>query len=79
MSLQTVFYYLLNMSLTASVLGVAVLLLRRVPGLPRRWVLWGWLVVGLRLTVPFLLMGPFRCVGAAGRFCPADGTTARRA
>ena len=68
MSLHTIFYHLLNMSLTASVLGIAVLLLRRMPGLPRRWVLWGWLVVGLRLTVPFLLQSPYSALGLLGGF-----------
>lgn len=46
------FYWVLNMSILGGVLGVGVLLLRRIPRLPR-WVCYGlWAIVGLRLWLP---------------------------
>ncbi len=50
--LGEVFYWLFNMSLTASVSGLIVLVLRAIPRLPRRYACWLWLIPLLRLWVP---------------------------
>lgn len=53
------FYWLVNMSLTATAAGLAVLLLRRVRGVPRLAVYALWGVVGLRMVLPFSFAAPF--------------------
>ena len=50
--LHGIFYWLFNMSITAAVTGLPVLLLRRLSWLPRRVVLWLWCIPFLRMTVP---------------------------
>lgn len=50
--LHQVFYWLFNMSITAALTGLPVLLLRRVRWLPRRVLLWLWWIPFLRMTVP---------------------------
>jgi len=49
---STTFYWLLNMSLAASAAGLAILLVRRIPGVPRFAVYSLWGIVLLRLVVP---------------------------
>ncbi len=51
--LHEIFYWLFNMSLIASLSGLAVLLLRRIKGLPRRAAVLLWLVPYLRMVLPF--------------------------
>lgn len=48
-----IFYWLLNMSIVASLAGLVIGLLRLIPGLPRRFVYPLWAVVLLRLWLPF--------------------------
>lgn len=50
--LHEVFYWLFNMSITAALAGLPVLLLRRVRRIPRRVILWLWCVPFLRMAVP---------------------------
>jgi len=53
------FYWLFNMSLTASLTGLLVMLVRRVKRIPRRFVVFLWLVPFLRMTIPLGLNSPF--------------------
>ena len=51
--LTDAFYWLLNMSIVASVAGMVILLLRLIPRLPRRFIYPLWAIVLVRLYVPF--------------------------
>lgn len=53
------FYWVLNMSIVASVVGGVILLLRTIAPLPRRFLYPLWAVVLLRLCVPFGIAGQF--------------------
>lgn len=46
------FYWLLNMSITATLVGMIVLLLRRIKWFPRRVILLLWLIPFLRMCIP---------------------------
>ncbi len=63
--LTDAFYWVLNMSLTATAVGLAALLLRRVRRLPRAAVLGLWGVVALRLVLPFSFASPYSPMGLA--------------
>ncbi len=51
--ISTVFYWLFNMSVTASVTGIIVLLVRKIKALPRRVTVFLWIIPFLRMTLPF--------------------------
>ena len=57
--LSEYFYWLLNMSLLGSALGLIVLLLRRISVMPRRLVCWLWLMPLLRFWLPVSLPSRF--------------------
>ncbi|MBE5889143.1 MAG: M56 family metallopeptidase [Lachnospiraceae bacterium] len=57
--LQEVFYWIFNMSITAAITGVFVILIRRVKKIPRRLVVFLWAIPFLRMTVPFGLNSPY--------------------
>ena len=57
--LQEVFYWVFNMSITAAITGVFVMLARLVPKIPRRLTVLLWLVPFFRMTVPFGLNSPY--------------------
>ncbi len=46
------FYWLLNMSVSASVAGLIVLALTRIRPIPRRWTVWLWLIPLARMWIP---------------------------
>ena len=50
--LGEVFYWLFNMSLVASLVGLIVLGLRAIPRLPRRYACWLWLIPMVRMWIP---------------------------
>ena len=50
--LGEVFYWLFNMSLAASLVGLIVLGLRAIPRLPRRFACWLWLIPLFRMWIP---------------------------
>ena len=50
--LGEVFYWLFNMSLAASLVGLIVLALRAIPRLPRRFACWLWLIPLFRMWIP---------------------------
>ncbi len=57
--LQEVFYWLFNMSITAAITGVLVLLLRAVKRIPRRLSVFLWAIPFLRMAVPLGLNSPY--------------------
>ncbi len=57
--LHEVFYWLFNMSIVATTVGLVVLCLRKIPKLPRRVSVFLWLVPFLRMCVPVGLNYPY--------------------
>lgn len=57
--LTATFYWLLNMSITASLAGLVLLLLRSIRPLPRQFIYPLWMVVLLRLWLPFGITSRF--------------------
>lgn len=57
--LQEVFYWIFNMSITATITGVLVLLLRTIKRLPKRITVFLWAIPFLRLTIPFGINSPY--------------------
>ena len=51
--LQEVFYWIFNMSITAALTGVIVMLVRLIKKIPRRVTVFLWIIPFLRMTVPF--------------------------
>ena len=51
--LQEIFYWVFNMSITAAVTGLFVMLIRLIKKLPKRLAVFLWLIPFLRMTVPF--------------------------
>ncbi len=51
--LNTVFYSLINMSIIASIIGLLLLILRKIKLIPRLAVYWMWTLVFLKLIIPF--------------------------
>lgn len=57
--LQEVFYWIFNMSITASITGVLIMLIRPIKKIPRRLAVFLWLIPYLRMTIPFGLNSPY--------------------
>jgi len=57
--LQEVFYWIFNMSITAALTGVPVLLVRQIKKIPRRITVFLWAIPFLRMTVPLGLNSPY--------------------
>lgn len=57
--LQEVFYWIFNMSITASITGVLILLVRLIKKLPRRMAVFLWIIPFLRMTFPLGLNSPY--------------------
>lgn len=57
--LQEVFYWIFNMSITAALTGILVMLVRMIKKMPRRIMVFLWLVPFLRMTVPLGLNSPY--------------------
>ena len=57
--LQEVFYWILNMSITAALTGLAVMLIRLIKRIPRRLTTYLWIIPFLRMTVPLGLDSPY--------------------
>ena len=50
---DTIFYYILNMSIIASLMGIVIMLLRKLTFIPRIGIYCLWIPVLLRLLIPF--------------------------
>ncbi len=53
-----IFYWVFNMSITAAITGVLIMLIRAVKKLPRRLTVFLWIIPFFRMTVPFGLNSP---------------------
>lgn len=60
--MKDIFYWLLNMSITGTIAGFAVLLIRIVPGIPRRVVFALWLIPLIRFWFPALLVSKYSLI-----------------
>lgn len=57
--LQEVFYWIFNMSITAALTGVLIMLVRLIKKIPRRLTVFLWVIPFLRMTFPFGLNSPY--------------------
>ena len=57
--LQEVFYWVFNMSITAALTGVIIMLIRRIKKIPRRLTTFLWIVPLLRMIIPLGLDSPY--------------------
>ncbi len=57
--LQEVFYWIFNMSITAAITGVLIMLVRPIKKIPRRLTVFLWIIPFLRMTFPFGLNSPY--------------------
>ena len=77
------FYWVFNMSITASVTGVLVLLVRQIKAIPRRLTVLLWLIPFLRMTLPLGLGSRYSLMSLLSRvatktvvvYQPAEGLT----
>lgn len=65
--LREIFYWCFNMSITAAITGVLVMLVRRVKRIPRRLTVILWLIPFFRMTVPFGLNSPYSLMSLLSR------------
>lgn len=66
--LQDIFYWVFNMSITAAITGVLVLLIRAVRRIPRRITVLLWVIPFFRMTVPIGLNSPYSLMSLLSRF-----------
>lgn len=66
--LGKVFYWIFNMSVTGAIMGLVVLLLRRIRAIPRRISIFLWLAPYLRMTVPVWLSSRYSLMELISRF-----------
>lgn len=66
--LQEAFYWIFNMSITASVTGVFIILVRLVKKIPRRLTVFLWLIPFLRMAIPFGLNSPYSLMSLISQF-----------
>ncbi len=57
--LQEIFYWIFNMSITASVTGVLIMLIRTMKRIPRRLAVFLWIIPFIRMTIPIGLNSPY--------------------
>ncbi len=57
--LQEVFYWIFNMSITAALTGVIIMLVRFIKRIPRRITIFLWIVPFIRMMFPFGLNSPY--------------------
>ena len=62
------FYWLLNMSIVATVTGIVVVLLRLIPKLPRRFIVILWAIPLIRFLIPFGLGGKYGLMAFLSQF-----------
>lgn len=63
-----IFYWVLNMSLSASVAGIFILLLRCIKRIPRRIICFLWAVPLIRMIIPVGLSGRYSLMSLISRF-----------
>lgn len=57
--LQEVFYWIFNMSITAAITGMLIMLVRLIKRIPRRITVFLWIIPFLRMAFPFGLNSPY--------------------
>lgn len=76
--LDTIFYTVLNMSITSSVVGLVILAIRRMNFIPKLAVYWLWSFVLIKLLLPFSISSRTSLLNLAGSFVkrlvPLPGT-----
>lgn len=65
--LQEVFYWVFNMSITASITGMLIMLVRMIKKIPRRLAVFLWLIPYLRLIIPFGLNSSYSLMSLLSR------------
>lgn len=65
--LQDVFYWVFNMSITASITGVLIMLVRSIKKIPRRLAVFLWLIPYFRMAIPFGLNSPYSLMSLLSR------------
>ncbi len=79
--LQEIFYWIFNMSITAAITGLLIMLLRLVKKIPRRLTVFLWVIPFLRMTLPLGLNSPYSLMSLLSKittktivvYQPADG------
>lgn len=66
--LQEVFYWVFNMSITATVTGMLILLIRLIKKIPRRITVFLWIIPFLRMTIPFGMNSPYSLMSLLSKF-----------
>jgi len=57
--LQEVFYWIFNMSITAAITGMIIMLVRLIKKIPRRMTVFLWIIPFIRMTFPFGFNSPY--------------------
>ena len=65
--LQEIFYWIFNMSITAAITGVLIMLVRLIKKIPRRMTVFLWIIPFLRMTFPFGLNSPYSMMSLLSR------------
>ena len=66
--MDAVFYWLLNMSILASAVGMIVLLIRKIRRIPRRIIVILWAIPLVRFLVPFGLSSKYSLLSLLPRY-----------
>ena len=66
--LQEVFYWVFNMSITASITGMLIMLVRTMKKIPRRLAVFLWLIPYFRMTIPVGFNSPYSLMSLLSRF-----------
>ena len=61
-------YWILNMSIIASFMGLIILLIRRIKFIPHRVTVFLWLIPFIRMTVPFGINSPYSLMSLISKF-----------
>lgn len=61
-------YWLINMSIIASLMGLIVMLIRKIRFIPRRVSVFLWIIPFLRMTVPFGINSPYSLMTLVSKF-----------
>lgn len=64
----TISYWLFNMSIIASLMGLIVMLIRKIKRIPRRFEIILWIIPFLRMVVPFGINSPFGLMALISKF-----------
>lgn len=65
--LQEVFYWIFNMSITATLTGVLIMLVRLIKSIPMRLTTFLWIIPFLRMTIPLGLDSPYSLMSLLSR------------